>query len=199
MLDQRELLFFSVCSDRLFSSAEKTQSVKRREHLHFHGDEHSENYKRSDDTRMTTLVTGLSIKMRKILNAERRVGEEGRAVGLLELLQRKQRPSAGAAGLFPSLFVETRADFSHIKVVNDRTGCHRFACSVSWAWFLLWAGRAALHFYSNPPKTIPCVIRVRNLSEAEKINLEGLDAGESGFISADPLHRYTRVTPALQR
>ncbi|MEQ2180504.1 hypothetical protein GOODEAATRI_001845 [Goodea atripinnis] len=109
------------------------------------------------------------------------------------------RSIPGAAGLFPSLFVETRADFSHIKVVNDRTGCHRFACSVSWAWFLLWAGRAALHFYSNPPKTIPCVIRVRNLSEAEKINLEGLDAAESGFISADPLHRYTRVTPALQR
>lgn len=59
---------------------------------------------------------------------------------------------------FSSLLVGIRANFSHIRVVADKTGCHRFACNVSWACFLLWAGSAALHFYSSPPKTIPCVI-----------------------------------------
>lgn len=83
-------------------------------------------------------------------------------------LQRKQRPSAWTLCLFSSLLVGIRANFTHIKVVGDKTGCHRFACNVSWAWFLLWAGSAALHFYSNPPKTIPCVIWLRSLSRCRK-------------------------------
>lgn len=66
-------------------------------------------------------------------------------------------PSACMLSLFSSLLVGVRVDFTLIRVVADKTGCHRFACNVSWAWFLLWAGSAALHFYSSPPETIPCV------------------------------------------
>lgn len=82
-------------------------------------------------------------------------------------LQREQRPSPCTLCIFSSLLVGIRANFTHSKVIRDKTGCHRFACNVSWAWFLLWAGSAALHFYSNLPKTIPCVMWVRNLSDAE--------------------------------
>lgn len=72
---------------------------------------------------------------------------------------------------FSSLLVGVPANFSHIKVAGDKTGCHRFACNVSWAWFLLWAGSAAQHFYSNPPKTIPCVMWPRNESVTETVQV----------------------------
>ena len=69
------------------------------------------------------------------------------------------RPSGGTAGFWiSSLLVDVRADFTCIKVVKDKTGCHRLARGVSWTWFLLRAESPALHFYSNPSRTIPCVI-----------------------------------------
>lgn len=98
--------------------------------------------------------------------------------------------------LFSSLLVGIRANFTHIRVVADKTGCHRLACNVSWAWFLLWAGSAALHFYSSPPKTIPCVIWLRKLSDAENIHVGGNDVCEPG-PSGDPQQRFTRILPAL--
>lgn len=116
-----------------------------------------------------------------MLSARR--GRERGFFGCWSFCSGKQRPSAGAAGVFPSLLVEIRADFSHIKVVNDKTGCHRFGCSVSWTWFLLWAGRAALHFYSSPPKTIPCVIRLRKLSEEESGQLGGSRCKRNGVYN----------------
>lgn len=114
-------------------------------------------------------------------------------------LQRKQRPSASGLCM-SSLLVGVRTNFTHIKLVEDKTGCHRFACNVSWAWFLLWAGRAALHFYSNPPKTIPCVIWLQNLSDAGTIQVWGIDVCKpgpfSGFFTA--VHQDT-TSFTLQR
>lgn len=102
-----------------------------------------------------------------------------RGVSVHERLQRKQRPSASLCR-FSSLLVGIRANFTHIKVEGDKTGCHRFACNVSWAWFLLWTGSAALHVYSDPPKTIPCVICLRNLSDAENLQAGGAEVCEPG-------------------
>lgn len=103
-------------------------------------------------------------------------------------LLRKQRPSACILCIFSSLLVGIRADFTHGKVIRDKTGCHRFACNVSWAWFLLWAGSAAQHFYSNLPKTLPCVTWLRNLSNAENNYVPGTDVCKpSRFFPAGPL------------
>ncbi|CAJ1067976.1 Hypothetical predicted protein [Xyrichtys novacula] len=66
------------------------------------------------------------------------------------------------SGFFSSLLVGIRENFTHIRVVVDKTGCQRLSCNVSWAWFVLWAGSAAQHFYSNPPKTVPCVMWLRD-------------------------------------
>lgn len=113
-----------------------------------------------------------SIKKEKILNAE--------VFGYTSVCSEKTTSFSLSAVrvsvcVFSSLLVGIRVNFTHIKVVEDKTGCHRLACNVSWAWFLLWAGSAALHFYSNPPKTIPCVIWLRNLPpDAE--NLQVLEA-----------------------
>ena len=85
--------------------------------------------------------------------------------------------------LFPSLLVGVPANFSHIRVVGDKTGCHRFACNVSWAWFLLWAGSAAQHFYSNPSKTIPCVMWLRNEPDTVTAQVWGTDVREPGPLS----------------
>lgn len=77
----------------------------------------------------------------------------GRGVGsVLQLV--RYGAGRGAPG-FPSLLVGVRADCTSIRVAAYGTGCHTFACSVSWACSLLWA----MHFYSSfsPPKTIPCV------------------------------------------
>lgn len=103
--------------------------------------------------------------------------------------------------VFSSLLVGIRVNFTNIKVVMDKTGCHRSACNVSWAWFLLWAGSAALHFYSNLPKTIPCVIWLRNLSDAENIHVGGTDVCEPGplqriLYSGTPGHYQLYITTA---
>lgn len=84
---------------------------------------------------------------------------------------------------FSSLLVGVPANFSHIKVAGDKTGCHRFACNVSWAWFLLWAGSAAQHFYSNPPKTIPCVMWPRNESVQKLFKCEAPMYANPGPLS----------------
>lgn len=98
-------------------------------------------------------------------------------------LQRKQRPSACMPSELSSLLVGIRANFAHIRVVADNTGCQRFACNVSWAWCLLWAGSAALHFYSSPPKTIPCGACLRKLSDAPNHQVGGDDVCGAGLLS----------------
>lgn len=116
-------------------------------------------------------------------------------------LQRDQRPSTCVVCLLSSLLVGVRAKITYIKVVRDKTGCHRFACNVNWAWFLLWAGSAALHFYSNPPKTIPCVIWLRNLPNAEKDQVGGTDVRKPGpfsvfFYSGTPGYNQLYISTA---
>lgn len=108
-------------------------------------------------------------------------------------LLRRQRPSARISRVFSSLLVGIRANCTLSKVIRDKTGCHRFACNVSWAWFLLWAGSAAQHFYSNLPKTIPCVTRVRNLSDAETNFVRAPIYADR----ADSFQRDPRILPAL--
>lgn len=112
-------------------------------------------------------------------------------------LQRKQRPSACTLSAFSSLLVGIRADFTHIRVVADKTGCHRLACNVSWAWFLLWAGSAALHCYSSPPKTIPCVIWAAEPLRCRKYSRRGKTMFADRVLSGDPQQRFTGKLPAL--
>lgn len=99
-----------------------------------------------------------SMKNQKILNAE--VGGcYFFSAGPLAAETASSFSGHGAAAPpFSSLLVGVRADFTPIRVVRDKTGCHRCACSVSWAWFLLWAGSTARHFYSDPRETLPCGI-----------------------------------------
>lgn len=80
----------------------------------------------------------------------------------------------GAPG-FPSLHVGVRADCTSIRVAAYGTGCHTFACSVSWACSLLWA----MHFYSSlsPPRTIPCV----NLNKKTKCGLRNLSGAQNNL------------------
>lgn len=142
-----------------------------------------------------------SIKKEKILNAE--------VFGYTSVCSEKTTSFSLSAVrvcvcvcVFSSLLVGIRVNFTHIKVVEDKTGCHRFACNVSWAWFLLWAGSAALHFYSNPPKTIPCVIWLRNLpmqkiSKFWRHRCTRTEGSPFFFPSVDPFQPYTRILPAL--
>lgn len=100
-----------------------------------------------------------SSSIKKILNAE--------VFGITRVCSENSVLRLVGGSICSSLLVGIRANSAHSKVIRDKTGCHRFACNVSWAWFLLWAGSAALHFYSNLPKTIPCVMWARSLSDAE--------------------------------
>lgn len=88
-------------------------------------------------------------------------GAGRRGGGSVLQLVRYGAAGRGAPG-FPSLLVGVRADCTSIRVAAYGTGCHTFACGVSWACSLLWA----MHFYSSfsPPKTIPCV----NLNKKQK-------------------------------
>lgn len=104
--------------------------------------------------------------------------------------------------LVSSLLDDVRANFTCIKVVKDKTGCHRLACSASWTWFLLRAESPALHFYSNPPRTIPCVIWVRNLSDTEIKRPGCSDVRKPGFFFLTGFFRTEHRDPSsstLQR
>lgn len=69
----------------------------------------------------TVLATMFSSSIKKILNAEV-FGTQASAA---------KTASLSLYAVFSLFLVGIRAIFTHIKVVRDKTGCHRFACNVS--------------------------------------------------------------------